>query len=84
MSVQQFMEALLGKLPEFFENEDELRAMERTAYARNRCRGLLKKAPATDQLAEMRRIIEVEKSDLSTAGMAESRLTKATAKRSWP
>ncbi len=32
MSAQQFMESLFGKLPEFFKDEAELRAVERSRY----------------------------------------------------
>lgn len=61
----QFMEALFGKLPEFFKNEDELRALWSAPDTRKKLLdGLAEKGFGKDQLAEMRRIIEAEKSDL--------------------
>ena len=66
MSAQQFMEMLFGKLPEFFKDEAELRALWSApdTRARSFCKGLPKKASASDQLAEMQKIIDAEKSDL--------------------
>jgi type I restriction enzyme R subunit len=65
MSAQQFMEALFGKLPEFFKNEDELRALWSTPDTRRKLlEGLAEKGFGSDQLAEMQRIIDAEKSDL--------------------
>jgi type I restriction enzyme R subunit len=65
MSSQQFMEMLFGKLPEFFHNEAELR----TLWSAPDTRAKLLEALATegfghDQLAEMQRIIDADKSDL--------------------
>ncbi|MCP5365873.1 MAG: DEAD/DEAH box helicase family protein [Hyphomicrobiales bacterium] len=65
MSAHQFMEALFGKLPEFFRDEDELRALWSTPDTRKRLlEGLAEKGFGKDQLAEMQRIIAAEKSDL--------------------
>jgi type I restriction enzyme, R subunit len=65
MSAQQFMEALFGKLPEFFKDEDELRASgARRTRARSCWRGLAEKGFGHEQLAEMQKIIDAEKSDL--------------------
>ena len=65
MSAQQFLEMLFGKLPEFFKNEDELRAIWSTPDTRARLlQGLAEKGFGRDQLAEMQRIIDAEKSDL--------------------
>jgi type I restriction enzyme R subunit len=65
MSAQQFMEMLFGKLPEFFKNEDELRALWSAPDTRARLlQGLAEKGFGRDQLAEMQRIIDAEKSDL--------------------
>ncbi|MEI6206231.1 MAG: DEAD/DEAH box helicase family protein [Desulfuromonadales bacterium] len=65
MSAQQFMESLFGKLPEFFKNEDELRALwSRPDTRRKLLEGLAEKGFGKDQLAEMQKIIEAEKSDL--------------------
>lgn len=65
MPAQQFMEALFGKLPEFFKNEDELRALWSKPETRKKLlEGLADKGFGMDQLAEMRKIIDAEKSDL--------------------
>jgi type I restriction enzyme R subunit len=65
MSAQQFMEMLFGKLPEFFKDEDELRAVWSAPDTRRKLlEGLYEKGFGRDQLAEMQRIIDAEKSDL--------------------
>ncbi len=65
MSAQQFMEMLFGKLPEFFKNEDELRALWSIPDTRKKLlQGLSEKGFGHDQLAEMQKIIDAEKSDL--------------------
>jgi type I restriction enzyme, R subunit len=65
MSAQQFMEMLFGKLPEFFKNEDELRALWSVPETRAKLlEGLAEKGFGKDQLAEMQRLIDAEKSDL--------------------
>jgi type I restriction enzyme R subunit len=65
MSAKQFMEALFGKLPEFFKDEDELRAIwSRPDTRRRLLEGLSEKGFGKDQLAEMQKIIDAEKSDL--------------------
>jgi type I restriction enzyme R subunit len=65
MSAQQFMELLFGRLPEFFKNEDELRGLwSRPDTRRKLLEGLAEKGFGHDQLAEMQRIIDAEKSDL--------------------
>jgi len=65
MSAAQFMEALFGKLPEFFGDEDELRAVWSAPDTRRKLLdGLAEKGFGKDQLAEMQKIIEAEKSDL--------------------
>ena len=65
MSAQQFMEALFGKLPEFFQNEEELRTLwSEPATRRKLLDGLAEKGFGREQLAEMQKIIEAEKSDL--------------------
>jgi type I restriction enzyme R subunit len=65
MSAAQFMEALFGKLPEFFKDEDELRALWSTPDTRRKLlEGLAEKGFGKDQLAEMQKIIDAEKSDL--------------------
>ncbi len=65
MSAQQFMEALFGKLPEFFKDEEELRALWGAPDTRRKLlEGLAEKGFRKDHLAEMQRIIDAEKSDL--------------------
>jgi type I restriction enzyme, R subunit len=65
MSAQQFMELLFGKLPEFFKDEAELRAIWSTPGTRRKLlQGLAEKGFGHDQLAEMQKIIDAEKSDL--------------------
>jgi type I restriction enzyme, R subunit len=65
MSATQFMEALFGKLPEFFQDEDELRAIWSTPDTRRKLlAGLAEKGFGKDQLAEMQKIIAAENSDL--------------------
>ena len=65
MSAQQFMEALFGKLPDFFQDEDELRALWSAPDTRKKLMaGLAEKGFGKDQLVEMQKIIDAEKSDL--------------------
>ena len=65
MSAQQFMEMLFGKLPEFFRDEAELRALWSAPDTRRKLlQGLAEKGFGGEQLAEMQRIIDAEKSDL--------------------
>jgi type I restriction enzyme R subunit len=65
MSAAQFMELLFGKLPEFFRDEDELRAIWSAPDTRKRLlEGLTEKGFGREQLAEMQRIIDAEQSDL--------------------
>jgi type I restriction enzyme, R subunit len=65
VSAQQFLELLFGKLPEFFKNEAELRAIWSAPDTRAKLlQGLAEKGFGHDQLAEMQKIIDAEKSDL--------------------
>jgi type I restriction enzyme R subunit len=65
MTSAQFMEMLFGKLPEFFKNEDELRALWSDPITRRKLlEGLGEKGFGPDQLAEMQKVIDAEKSDL--------------------
>ena len=65
MSAQQFLEMLFGKLPEFFKNEAELRALWSLPDTRARLlQGLAEKGFGHEQMAEMQRIIDAENSDL--------------------
>jgi len=65
MSAAQFMEALYGRLPELFQNEEELRALWSEPETRAKLlEGLGEKGFGHEQLAEMQRLIDAEKSDL--------------------
>jgi len=65
MSAQQFMELLFGKLPAFFKDEAELRALWSAPDTRRKLlQGLGEGGFGHDQLVEMQRIIDAEKSDL--------------------
>ena len=65
MSAQQFLEMLFGKLPEFFKNEAELRALWSAPDTRAQLlQGLAEKGFGKEQMAEMQKIIDAEKSDL--------------------
>lgn len=65
MSAQQFMELLFGKLPEFFKDEAELRAIWSVPETRKMLlNGLAEKGFGQEQLAAMQKIIDAEKSDL--------------------
>ncbi|MFM8474943.1 MAG: EcoAI/FtnUII family type I restriction enzme subunit R, partial [Planctomycetaceae bacterium] len=65
MSAQQFMELLFGKLPEFFQDEDELRRLWSDPLTRRQLlQGLGDSGFGAEQLQEMQRIIDAESSDL--------------------
>jgi type I restriction enzyme R subunit len=65
MSAQQFLELLFGRLPDFFQSEDELRRLWSAPDTRARLlQGLAEKGFGHDQLAEMQRIIDADNSDL--------------------
>jgi len=65
MSANQFMEMLFGKLPEFFKDEDQLRRLWSVPDTRKKLlAGLADKGFGHEQLVEMQKIIEAEKSDL--------------------
>jgi type I restriction enzyme R subunit len=65
MSAQQFMELLFGKLPEFFKDEAELRALWSLPDTRAKLlERLTEKGFGKEQMAEMQKIIDAEKSDL--------------------
>jgi type I restriction enzyme R subunit len=65
MSARQFMELLFGKLPEFFKDEAELRTIWSAPDTRKKLlQGLSEKGFGRDQLAEMQKIIDAEKSVL--------------------
>lgn len=65
MSAAQFMEALFGKLPEFFKSEVELRNLWSSPDTRAKLlQGLSEKGFGQEQLVEMQKLISAEKSDL--------------------
>ena len=65
MSAQQFLEMLFGRLPEFFKDEAELRALWSEPDTRAKLlHGLAEKGFGAEQMSEMQRIIEAERSDL--------------------
>jgi type I restriction enzyme R subunit len=65
MSSQQFVELLFGQLPEFFQNEAELRTLWSAPDTRARLlAGLAEKGFGRAQLAEMQRVIDAPHSDL--------------------
>ena len=65
MSAQQFMEALYGRLPAFFKDEAELRALWSSPGTRIKLlQGLEEKGFGPQQMAEMQKIIDAEQSDL--------------------
>jgi type I restriction enzyme R subunit len=65
ISAQQFMKMLFGKLPDFFKDETELRNLWSAPDTRAKLlRGLAEKGFGREQMAEMQKIIDAEKSDL--------------------
>ena len=65
MSAQQFMESLYGRSPDFFQNEAELRSLWSAPDTRSKLlEGLAEKGFGIDQMTEMQKIIDAEKSDL--------------------
>ena len=65
MSAAQFMERLFGDLPALFKDEDELRKLwSRPDTRRKLLEGLEEKGYGSEQLAELKRMIDAEKSDL--------------------
>jgi type I restriction enzyme R subunit len=65
MSAAQFLENLYGVLPEFFKDEDELRAIWSDPDTRRKLlEGLAEKGFSKEPLQEMQKAIEAENSDL--------------------
>lgn len=65
MSSQQFIELLYGQLPEFVQDEAELRQLWSAPDTRSKLlQGLAEKGFGAEQLAEMQAIISAEHSDL--------------------
>ncbi len=65
MSAQQFLEALFGRLPEFFKDEDELRQIWADPETRTKLlQSLETEGFGLEALREMQRLIQAEDSDL--------------------
>lgn len=65
MSAQQFLETLFGRLPDFFQSEDQLRALWSVPDTRKKLlNGLADKGFGAPQLAEMQRLMDAENSDV--------------------
>ena len=65
MSAAEFVERLFGEIPELFKNEDELRAIwSRPDTRKALLEGLAEKGYGEEQLTEISRLIDAEKSDL--------------------
>jgi type I restriction enzyme R subunit len=65
ISANQMIEKLFGELPQFFKDEDELRKLwSRPDTRRALLQGLAEKGFSGEQLAEISRMINAEKSDL--------------------
>ncbi|MBI5919033.1 MAG: DEAD/DEAH box helicase family protein [Nitrosomonadales bacterium] len=65
ISAAEFLTLLFGQLPEFFKDEDELRALWSLPDTRKKLlEGLAEKGFGRDQLGEMQKIIDAENSDL--------------------
>jgi type I restriction enzyme R subunit len=65
MSAAEFVERLFGEIPQLFKHEDELRAIwSRPDTRKALLEGLAEKGYGEEQLTEISRLIEAEKSDL--------------------
>jgi type I restriction enzyme R subunit len=65
MSAEEFLRSLYGKLPDFFKNEAELRALwSEPATRKALLEGLAEKGYGHPQMVEMQKIIDAENSDL--------------------
>jgi type I restriction enzyme, R subunit len=65
LSAQQFVESLFGRLPELFKDEDQLRELwGRPDTRRALLDGLAERGFGPAQLADIRRIVDAEQSDL--------------------
>lgn len=65
MSLQEFLNSLFGKLPEFFSNEDELRRIWSSPVTRKSLLDRLSEAGfGLDELATIQKVIDAENSDL--------------------
>jgi type I restriction enzyme R subunit len=69
MSAPRFLEVLFGELPDFFKDEDELRAIwSEPDTGASLLHGLAEKGFDREQMAEMQKIVNAENSDLFFAG----------------
>lgn len=65
ISAAEFIERLFGELPELFKNEDDLRALwSRPDTRKGLLEGLAEKGYGDEQLVQIRRLIDADKSDL--------------------
>jgi len=65
MSAAEFVKRLFGEIPELFKNEDELKAIwSRPDTRKALLEGLAEKGYGEEQLTEISRLIDAEKSDL--------------------
>lgn len=65
VTAHEFLEQLFGELPEFFSNEEELRTLWSNPDTRQQLlTGLAERGFAADQLHDMQRLIDAERSDL--------------------
>jgi len=65
MTATEFVERLFGELPELFKSEDELRTLwSRPDTRKALLKGLAEKGYGEEQLTEISRLIDAEKSDL--------------------
>ncbi|GJL66080.1 MAG: DEAD/DEAH box helicase [Nitrospirales bacterium] len=65
MSAHQFIETLFGELPDLFKNEDELRTLWSNPETRKSLMdGLAEKGFGGEQLDEIRKLVDAEKSDV--------------------
>jgi type I restriction enzyme R subunit len=65
MSAEEFLKMLFGAIPDFFQNEAELRALWSAPETRKKLLdGLAEKGFGREQLAEMQRLIDAERSDI--------------------
>lgn len=65
MTAAEFVERLFGEVPELFRNEDELRTLwSRPDTRKALLEGLTERGYGNEQLAEISRLIDAEKSDL--------------------
>lgn len=82
ISAQQFIEALFGRLPELFRDEDELRALWGQPDTRSKLiEGLAERGFAGEQLQAIRHAIDADDSDLFDV-LAYIAFTRAPLKRS--